>query len=313
MSDVYAHWRESLAGRCPPISADYPMPGRYKMRRTKNGKFEPVAIFIDKQGELAAAVGKEFVDPQSIWLQCVKYPVSEADYKHALKHGHFPDEPAPRTIGDNAPPETIEEQIPLEIEQATEWLQTVGEVKSQQDADIAGNRVSLLRKLKKEAESEHEREKAPHLEAGRRVDAKWKPLIGDCEIAIKALLAAVTKWANAEAAKRAKEAEEARRKAEAEAAEKRRQAQAAGQDDPIAELLPELPPPPARVQVGGARGPKIGLRTETVAVIEDYSAALAFFAQHDEVKSCVSTLAKRAAKAGVQVPGVKIEKVQKAA
>lgn len=311
--DHYANWRMRLAGETVPIHDGQPECGRYKMRRTKNGKFEPVAIFIDKQGELAAAVGKEFVDPQEIWLHAVKHPITEAYYKHALKHGHFPDEPAPRTIGDNAPPETIEEQIPLEIEQATGWLETLGEIKSQQDADIAGNRVSLLRKLKKEAESEHEREKAPHLEAGRRVDAKWKPLIGDCEIAIKALLAAVTKWANAEAAKRAKEAEEARRKAEAEAAEKRRQAQAAGQDDPVADLLPELPPAPARVQVGGARGPKIGLRTETVASITDYAAALAYFADHEEVKSCVSKLAQRAAKAGVAVPGVKAEKVQKVA
>lgn len=311
--DHYTNWRRRLAGEDVPIYEGSIECGRYKMRRTKNGPFLPVAIFCDKDSKLVAAIGKEFVDPETIWLHAVKHPVSEADYKHALKHGHFPDEPAPRTIGDNAPPETIEEQIPLEIEQATEWLQTVGEVKSQQDADIAGNRVSLLRRLKKEAESEHEREKAPHLEAGRRVDAKWKPLIGDCDIAIKALLAAVTKWANAEAAKRAKEAEEARRKAEAEAAEKRRQAQAAGQDDPIAELLPELPPAPARVQVGGARGPKIGMRTETVATITDYAAALAYFADHEEVKSCVSKLAQRAAKAGVQVPGVKIEKVQKAA
>jgi hypothetical protein len=310
--DQYAHWRRRLAGEDLPIHENQIECGRYKMRRAKGGKFEPVAIFM-KDGEMLAAIGKEFVAPEKIWLHAVKHPVSEADYKYAMANGHFPDEPAPRTIGDNAPPETIEEQIPLEIEQAHDWLAAVGAITNQRDADIAGNRVSALRKLKSEAEAEHRREKAPHLEAGRKVDAKWKPLIEDCEATVKALLAAVTKWANAEAARRAREAEEARRKAEAEAEEKRRQAQAQGQPEPEDSPLPLEVAPPPKVQVGGARGPKIGLRTETVAVITDYAAALAHFRDHEDIKSCVMKLAQRAAKAGVAVPGVKIEKVQKAA
>lgn len=313
MTDAYANWRKRLAGEDVPIHDGQPECGRYKMRRGKNGPFHPVAIFL-QNGEMKAAVGKEFVDPDSIWLHAVKNPISESDYKHALQHGHFPDEPPPRTaIGGNSPPETIDELIPLEIEAAGEWLKSIGEIKSQQDADIAGNRVSELRRLKKEAETAHATEKKPILEEGRKIDGKWKPLISSVDDAVKALLNAVNRWGAAERARLAREAEEARKKAEADAEAKRREASSQGLPEPEDVPLPLEPTPPPKIQVGGARGAKIGFRTETIAVIENYQAALAHFAEHEDIKSCVQKLAQRAAKAGMPVPGVKIEKVQKAA
>lgn len=312
MTDVYANWRKRLAGEEVPISADDPECGRYKMRRSKGGRFEPVAVFM-KDGEMKAAVGKEFVEPTSIWLYVVKHPVSEADYKHAIANGYFPDEPPPRTIGDNAPPETIEEIIPLEIEQASEWLKSIGEIKSQQDADIAGNRVSELRRLKKQAEAEHETEKRPILEAGRKVDGKWKPLIGGVDSAVKMLLDAVNRWGAAERARLAREAEEERKKAEAEAEAKRREAASKGQPEPEEVPLPLEPTPPPKLQVGGARGSKIGFRTVTVVQVTDHKAALAFFTESPDVKALVQKLAERAVKAGVEVPGVEVTHQQRAA
>src|SRR5690606_41005211 len=95
LMDAYANWRKRLAGEDVPIHDGQPECGRYKMRRAKNGPYLPVAIFI-KDGEMKAAVGKEFVDPNDVWLHAVKNPVSEADYKHALQRGHFPDEPPPQ-------------------------------------------------------------------------------------------------------------------------------------------------------------------------------------------------------------------------
>lgn len=311
LTDAYENWRRRLAGENVPIHDGKPECGRYKMRRQKNGPFLPVAIFM-KDGEMFAAVGKEFVDPESIWLHAVKNPVSEADYKHAMQHGHFPDEPPPRTVGDNNPPDTIEEIIPLEIEQASEWLRSIGEITSQRDADIAGNRVSALRELKKQVEAKHKKEKEPHLAAGRAVDAKYKPLIEDVDGACKALLAAVTKFLNAERDRKAKEAREAyEREVAARVLER---AQARDEGEPVEEELALPPPPqPVKVNAGGARGAKIALRSETIAVITDYEAVLHHFAHHEDIESCVQKLANRAAKAGVQVPGVKIEKVQKAA
>lgn len=282
------------------------------MRRAKNGPYLPVAIFM-KDGEMKAAVGKEFVDPNDVWLHAVKNPVSEADYKHALQRGHFPDEPPPRTVGDNNPPSSIDELIPLETQEALDWLKSIGEIKSQQDADIAGNRVTELRRLKKEAETAHATEKKPILEAGRKIDGKWKPLISSVDDTVRALLNAVNRWGAAERARLAREAEEARKKAEAEAEAKRREAASKGQPEPEDVPLPLEPAPPPKIQVGGARGAKIGFRTVTVVTVTDHKAALAFFAESQDVKDLVQKLAERAVKAGVKVPGVEVTKEQRAA
>lgn len=311
--DVYANWRRRLKGEDLPIHADHPECGRYKVRRTKGGKFEPFAIFMSKEGELMAAIGKEFVDPHRYWLHAVKTPVTEAEYKHAMAHGHFPDEPAPRTVGDNRPPETIEELIPLEIEEASNWLSGIGEIKTQQDADIASNRVAALRELKKQAEAEHKREKEPHLAAGRKVDAKYKPLIESVDNVCRTLLAAVTKFLNAEAARKRAEAEAETARQRAKQEEERRQAAARGQPEPEDVPLPLEPPAPIKVQAGGARGRKIGLRTVTVVTVSDYAAALAHFKDHPEVKSCVQKLCEQAVKSGSTPPGVTVTQEQRAA
>jgi hypothetical protein len=115
------------------------------------------------------------------------------------------------------------------------------------------------------------------------------------------------KWMAEQAA-----AEEARKAAEAERAKLMR-------DDPIAALttpepeLPMAPPPPApvKVQAGGQRGRKTGLREVTRYVVTDHKAALAFFADSEDVRELVAKLAERASKAGVAVPGVekRIEEV----
>jgi len=312
LTDAYANWRKRLAGEVVPIHDGQPECGRYKMRRAKNGPYLPVAIFM-KDGEMKAAVGKEFVDPNDVWLHAVKNPVSEADYKYALQRGHFPDEPPPRTVGDNNPPSSIEELIPLETQEALDWLKSIGEIKSQQDADIAGNRVTELRRLKKEAETAHATEKKPILEAGRKIDGKWKPLISSVDDTVRALLNAVNRWGAAERARLAREAEEARKKAEAEAEAKRREAASKGQPEPEDVPLPLEPAPPPKIQVGGARGAKIGFRTVTVVTVTDHKAALAFFAESEDVKALVQKLAERAVKAGVEVPGVEVRKEQKAA
>ena len=71
------------------------------------------------------------------------------------------------------------------------------------------------------------------------------------------------------------------------------------------------PPEPVKVQAGGQRGRKTGLREVTKYIVTDHTKALAFFAESEDVKELVSELAERASKAGVAVPGVekRIEEV----
>lgn len=311
MSDPYAYWRNACKGKFAPISADKPELGRYRMRKGKDGPWQPVAIFV-QDGVVKAAVGKEFVDPLTIWTWCADKPVIEDDYKTALATGKWPGD---IDIGHNSGDLSLKEEIEERASLALEWLATNG-IKTKVDADMAANYRAALLELKKRAEAEHKTAKAPHLEAGRKVDATYKPLIDTVDGAAATVRAELGKYlAKVEAEETAKrraayEAEQDAIKAKwlAEAAERAKKMER----DPIAALtdpepvLPELPaaPEPVKVKAGGQRGRVTSLKTVVSYVVTDHAAALAFFADNEDVKQLIASLATKASKAGVTVPGV---------
>lgn len=317
MTDVWAHWRAACAGQPREIHEGQPQAGFWKMRRRKDGPYFPVAIWPGDDGALVCLVGGEAEPNVSrTWSWCAKHPIPETVYRHWETHRRWPDdvhEPE-RGIGDNAPPETLTDRVVAEVAAAQEWA-----VKTQIDSDlqanIAGNRITALRQLAKEVEAEHEQKKRPILEEGRRIDGVYKPLLKLIAEAADAIKSGLSAWMRAEDARRAEEqrkAMEAYRKAEderrlAEAARKAAIFKAAADSAPLPPLLPipEPPPPPEKkkVQVGGARGAKLGLRTITKCRITDYAQALAHFAEHEKVRAVVEQLAAAAVKAGGTVPG----------
>lgn len=321
MTDIWQFWRNALAGKEQTIDADSPQCGFYKIRDGKDGPWLPVMIRMDGS-EMRCRVGDNSnSDPFKIWTWCAARPISKEDAKHAFETGSFPGD-AP-TIGDNSGEVSLAEQIKDYASQALAWLKRNG-VKTKNDSDKAANYRAELLRLSKEADTQREVEKRPHDEAAKAVQAKWKPLVDEAKGAADTIRDSLTVWMRAEdarleAERKAKwEADqranaEARAKIEAERAKQMR-------DDPIAALtspepeLPDLPPPPEKVsvQAGGQRGRKAGLREIEVFTVTDHAAALAFFANSDEVKDLISKMAARAGKAGVEVPGV-AKSIQKVA
>lgn len=321
MSDVWQFWRDALSGKEPAIDADSPQCGFYKIRDGKDGPWMPVMIRMDGDVMRCRVGDNSDADPFKIWTWCAGRPISKDDAKHAFEKGSFPGD-AP-TIGDNSRDVSLAEQIKDYASQALEWLKKNG-VTTKNDSDKAANYRAELIRLSKEADTQREAEKRPHDEAAKAVQAKWKPLVDEAKGAADTIRDSLTVWMRAEdarleAERKAKwEADqkanaEARAKIEAERAKQMR-------DDPIAALtspepeLPELPPPPEKVsvQAGGQRGRKAGLREIDVYTVTDHAAALAFFANSDEVKDLISKMATRASKAGVEVPGV-TKSIQKVA
>lgn len=335
--DVYQHWRDALAGKPVNLHDGAPQPGFYRMRNGKGGPYLPVAIW-PKDGALVARVGSEMRDPETIWTWCADKPVSKEDAKHAFETGSWPGD-AP-TIGDNSKSygegfAGIEAEIADYLETCNQFLADAkkwGGIKTKADADRASNMADAIGKVKgglaKKADEMRDAEVRPHLEAQREINARYKPLIEAGEDMAKTLRGLSAVWtraeqarlqaiADAEAAKRRAEAE-AKAKAEREAweAEQKKlaaKAKKAGEQLDLEAASPP-PPPPApeivaekvKVQVGGQRGARRSLRTERVAKIVDYSKALAFFAQTDDVRALVQTLAQRAVKAKLAVPGVEV-------
>lgn len=320
MINEYDFWLAALRGDKVDINEDAPQSGFWRMRRHKDGPWLPVMIRMH-DGRLRCRVGDDSgADAHDTWVRCAKYPVSKEDAKVAFETGAWPSD-APLSNSANATP----------LELLTDYIATASAwfagktLNTQRLVDEAANYATELLRLKAVADKERDSLVRPHLEAQREINGKYKPAIDDADNLAKMIKRATDDFLRAEKARREAEAR-AKYEAERRAAEIARQEVEKARakqliDDPIAALTstePELPampapPEPVKVQAGGQRGRKMGLRTYTEYVVDDHAAALAFFADHEKVRDLVKSLATMACKANVQVPGVRIVQEERAA
>ena len=316
MTDQYAWWREAVTGNNPPIHADQPQSGYFKMRDGKDGPWLPVAIWRDDDG-MQCRVGPDWRDAEKIWTFCAGNPVGKADAKHAFEKGSWPGDVA---VGHNSGELSLTEEIDDAVATALAWMQSTT-ITDKVTMDTAANHRARLQELGKKADKQRETEKKPHDLASKAVQAKWKPFIDKADEAANTIRSALSKYMAAE--------EEKARKAAAEAARienERRMAEYKRQQEELAKLAAEPtqeePPPvveapvfvapePVKMQAGGQRGKKVGLREITRYEISDYTAALAAVQSHPDVRAAVEKVAFAQARAGATVPGVNsfIEKV----
>ena len=337
MTDEYAYWRAALAGEKQPIHEDVPHVG-FWAKRQKDGPRQPVAIWRGEHGVLVALVGfdgsSKVADAGALWTWIVRDPVSEEDYRAAFSAGAWPSDPpsvpaAPTSDGmarPNADPATPAEALQIELagetELAAEFL--AKPITTDNDADRAAIWAKRLGDLSKRADQIRETEKAPHLEAGRAVDATYKPIVDgakDLSTKLKRHVEPFLIEKKRAEDERRRQAEEAARKlreeaeraareaAEAGNAEARRQAEEAAQRASEAQREAVTP----KGTNAGKTGARVALRTERRARIVDYAAAHLALADHPEMKSLVEQLANRAVRAGVPLAGIEVDEYQKAA
>jgi hypothetical protein len=320
--DEFQFWRDAIAGKTVVITADAPQSGYYKMRNGRDGIWHPVAIWT-VNGAQVCRVGKDTRAPLDVWTYCAGNPVTKEAAKHAFEHGSWPGD-APE-IGHNSGDVSLAEQIAEYASIALAWLKKTG-VKDKTTADIAANYRAKLNQLKKEADDARTAENAPHMAAAKAVDDKWREPIAEAGVTAESLRSALTQFMVAEE-KRLREEQEAARKAEEEfLAKERARIEAERAEklrvDPIAALTdskPEMPVasleplPPPKVQAGGQRGRKTGLKTVTKYIVTDYAAALSHVKDHPEVRAAVEKVACAQAKSGAAVPGVETKEEKVAA
>jgi hypothetical protein len=324
--DQFAWWRDALAGKNPPIHDGHPQPGYYKARRAKDQPWLPVAIWYrpgknaGELGELVCRVASEMRDPLKMWSWVAKNPVDKESAKFAFEHGRWPDdaEDTPPPAGHNAPPRTLFEEIDAAVELAEQFRKATPKIETEEQANRAANIRDKLLDLRKKAETEHETEKRPHLEAGRAVDKKYKPVITAATDAVAPLRDLLTPWLVAKQKKLDEAAEAERKRLAAEEAERiAAQAKMHGMEiDPTevaAEVAAKLEPAkPAKAQAGGARGSKTGLATVTYVEFHDYTAAVLDVQGKPEVRDAVARVCLTLLKAGIEVKGAKLAQRQEA-
>ena len=298
---TYQYWMDALKGNFGAVHDGHPQPGFYKIKN-KNGPWRPIAIWMEGETALAVDDGKS-VDPNEIWTWVCQNPITEETYRRVERGEGWPDA-IESMIGSNNPP--VDEAEADEVENACKAALEAAKqpVTNQTEADRLGNYRDRLAKLYKAKENERVAEKEPHLEAGRQVDAKFKPILAKVEDAGKAVKAVLTKWLVAEQA-RINAENAAKEKADREA---REAAAKANLPPPEAAPVAEIERPKA-----GTTGRASALRTFKSAKITDYAKALAAVAENTEIKALVQTLADRAARADIAMAGCEIISEQRAA
>lgn len=288
------------------------------------------------------------------WLSAVA--VRKADWDHALEHGRWPNDNKPARDmgteerldvdlggGDNAAP--MDAALADQIAALAEVIEKQGEPKDQAAADKLAGDLDRLRALTGKAEAERKIEKAPVLQLGKDIDAKWGAVTAPGDAAyikgeawkkafLKKETARLAEIARQENLRRVAEANAERERIEAEtrarlkAEADARAAEAEEGEEPnvptedeiaarAAEVAAEQVAPVEEVQAeravaGSAFGTRRGLRRVKKGKIVDakaFASALIDM-KHGDMMTLLETLANRAAKAGMPQPGVEIIEVE---
>jgi len=198
----YSWWRQALLGHFGPFHENDPQPGYYRKRKGRGGSWVPAAIWEDKDKlALSCLVDGVERDPFEVWTWVCRYPVpyetyvavaerGEAwpedlpDLKRVMTHSEvsFPNPHSPAaTHGHNSAgvkeAEGFLEEISIMSQAAEAWLEVIGDISSQTEADKAANFAERFGNLENRAEEARTAEKKPVLDLGRSIDAKWKPVI----------------------------------------------------------------------------------------------------------------------------------------
>ena len=139
---------------------------------------------------------------------------------------------AAATIGHNNPPEpTEEERIQAAVDALmveTGKLVDGDPISTEEQAEDTQAYLRKIQRAGKEVEGARTEEKKPHLDAGKAVDAKWKPFKDRLDKASKALKSKLTPWLQ-EVERKKREAEQAAREAAQKAARDAEKAQRAAE------------------------------------------------------------------------------------
>jgi hypothetical protein len=316
--DQYWYWQAKLAGEDPnpPEDRTWIPSGFWRLRNS-----EPLAVWREDGAGAERTYALRGFEKKRRMMQPLDmesmaesgsfgHAVTETAYREAYTLGHWPaDEPPPLAPpprpGSNLPSDPFE-QIKAELESEIELTEELLErpIADQATADKLASWSRRVGQLAKRADEEHDLEKAPHLEAGKAVDEKWRAVRGEARSLVDRLKAHVGIWLRKlkrEAEEKEREAREAARALREQAEQERSPLEAAELEAEAAAI--EQAAEPARI-IAGRPNLRVSLRTVRSARIVDYDKAVEALKFHREMKELVQRLADRAVKAGVDVPGV---------
>ncbi|MEX2739964.1 hypothetical protein AB3480_00695 [Rhizobium mongolense] len=316
----WAWWQAALKnpdaiGKTLPVHGDEPQQGYYRAKN-KDKSFDPVAIYYPEgSSELVAYRNGREVRPDEIWTWCCRYPVSYAAYNAAMDGKGWPDDdkvvaaqvaPPEPTIGDNSGEVDEAEALKDQIDAALAGMTAYEKIADDQTAAKALSLRNRLNELSGQADKIRVKQKEPHLEAGKAVDAKWQPLVKSAKAGADKVRDAIGAWETVklqEERRRQREAEQARLAAEQAAREQ--QGETAVIDPPAPAAPVETAPAPIKASYGKAASVQV---KTVVKDVTDWQALAVYMCGHPEMQDLLRRLAQRAIDAGkANVPGITTE------
>lgn len=331
--DPWNFWRKAVAdptaigGKGLPLYVDAPEIGFYRYHDKRQGRWRPVAFFLDDEGAMHADVEGGPIDEKHIgdlWHRCCRYPIAYETYEQAMATGRFDDEPPPpagHNLPDNADPH---DRLTAEYEGERELVEAFLKepIADQAGADRAGIWSKRLLDIARRATEHFTIEKRPVLDEGRRIDDKWR----DIRDRPAALATKLKRHIDAFliAKQRAERERVEKAKAEAlklqrEAAEKAREAEAANNPQvlaaagaAVAAAQDAARQAEYRRPQAGRTGAKVSLRVYRRAEITDFPVFLAAVKDQQEVRDAAQLVADRLARAKVAMDGMRIIEEERA-
>jgi hypothetical protein len=305
----------ALKGNAQPIHENEPQQGFYRVGD------DPVAIWWLGGAMVATRAGRA-VDAAEIWTWACRKPISHDLFTTVTAGGQWPEKidaevaaakPAEPTIGHNSglPHEEVLDELSAIEKAFLAWLASIGAISTEEHDAKAETFRTRLGALQKKADGIRDSQKRPHLEAGREIDALWKPIVSRADEAKRAVGTAATPYRQAREAARLKAKREAREAADKAAREAQAAAAAAAQAG-----LPPPPPVEVAAPVEPPRPIKTGLRTVKVLVLTDPIAAvteiLRIAPEQRDIIDAIRVAARRLIDAGKPIPGTEIKIERKA-
>jgi len=232
-------------------------------------------------------------------------------------------------IGHNQPPpfEALADRVEALIATADKWIAERPKIEDPEQAAKCKDFIDQLRAEQKAADEMRQRQKKPFLEAGRKVDARFKPLSDRLGAALNAIRPKMNMWLfeqerlRQEAAKRATEEAEAARIRALNAAAQQTTGNTVQDMLNVSQAQDEYQEKLAEAQrlaksraseKGQFGGRAMSLRPHRTVIITDYKKALRFYAENDKVRDIIQQLANADVRAGKTVPGCEVKEEAKA-
>ena len=318
---IYANWQKRLAGeKIPTYESDVDV-GFYRKRNkdkeTKAVTWEPVAFWMDGE-ELAGRIGNRDLTADqcvALWTWVVAYPITEEEYRRVAEQGlPWSDAHTPAPKAKNAPAASpapanavSEPTLSEQIEKLAAGASQYAKIEDDGTAKRAQSLRASLTELAGKADKARAAEKEPHLEAGRKVDAQWMPIVKLAKDTAATIRSAMEAWEN-EKRRIARLAAEKAERERLEFERQRREAEARNAPPPPPPVAPPPPntPPPSE-QIRGAVGRAAAVSVWHEVIVDDESAAYAALKGDAELSALIKKLAQKKTDAGMTVAGTHTE------